>query len=91
MERRKWDAKMKAKAAIEFMQGQSAAEICTKYGIHQQQLYKWREELVGNAHRVFEMKKASKKERGLAEENRELKSIIGELTVELKKTEEGVY
>lgn len=91
MERRKWDAKMKAKAVIEFLQGQSAAEICTKYGIHQQQLYKWREDLVSNAHRVFEMKKASKKEQRMADENRELKSIIGELTVELKKTEEGVY
>lgn len=91
MARRKWDSKTKAKAVIEFLQGQNAAEVCTRYGIHQQQLYKWREEFMGNAHKVFEVERMTKKEVRWAEENRDLKSLIGELTVELKKTEEGVY
>jgi len=41
-----------------------------------------------NAHRAFEVNGVTKKEDGLSKEIKELKSIIGELTVELKKTEE---
>lgn len=91
MERRKWDSRTKAKVVLEFMEGQSAAEVCTKYGIHQNQLYKWKEDFLEQAHRVFELPKSSQKEQRLVEENRRLKSVIGELTVELKKTEEGIF
>jgi len=88
MERRKWNSRDKTKVVLEYLRTQKTGEICTKFEIHQNQLYNWRDEFLKNAHRAFEVNGATKKEDSLSKEIRELKSIIGELTVELKKTEE---
>jgi transposase-like protein len=88
MERRKWSSRDKTKVVLEYLRTQKTGEICTKYEIHQNQLYHWRDEFLKNAHRAFEVNGVTKKEDSLFKEIKELKSIIGELTVELKKTEE---
>jgi transposase-like protein len=85
MKRRKWRAQDKAKVVLEYLQTQKTAEICTKYEIHQNQLYTWRDEFLKNAHKAFEVNGLERKEEGLLKEIKELKTIIGELTVELKK------
>jgi len=87
MRRRRWKPQDKAKVVLEYLRTQETAEICTKYEIHQNQLYRWRDEFLKNAHKAFEVNGFTKKEQGLSKEIKELKSIIGELTVELKKTE----
>lgn len=44
-------------------------------------------ELQTKGHQIFESTRPNKKELRLAEENRKLKRIIAELSIELKKTE----
>ncbi len=63
-------------------------KLCAKYQIAQTQFYKWRDQLLKFGHQAFETRDISKKEQHLEQEVRKLKTIIGDLTVELKKTEQ---
>jgi transposase-like protein len=85
MRYKKRDPKEKARIVLEYLTTHNTAEICNKYGIHQNQLYRWRDEFLSNAHKVFEVNGITKKEQKLLREIQKLKSIIGELTLELKK------
>ena len=87
MKRRKWDGKTKAKVVIEGLRGRSVAEICNEYQIGQTQYYKWRDQFFANADRAFDADKAGKREERMVAENRRLKGVIGELTLELKKND----
>ena len=62
------------------------ADLCTRYAIAQSQYYKWRDQFLKNGAKVFEAD-PNKQLIYAKAENRRLKSIIGDLTVELKKTE----
>ena len=53
----------------------------------QTQYYQWRDHLLKHGHQAFETKNITKKEQHLEQENSKLKRIIGDLTVELKKSE----
>ncbi len=59
----------------------------SEYQIHQTQYYKWREQFLENISKVFETKAQSKKEERLESENQKLKTIVGELHMELKKND----
>jgi len=88
MKYRKWDPKTKAQIVLEGLENKvPLAEICNHYQISQSQYYYWLNELQAKAHEIFESAKRSKKEKCLLEENKKLKRIIAELTIELKKTE----
>ena len=91
MKRKKRSPKEKARIVLEYLTTHNTAEICNKYGIHQNQIYRWRDEFLNNAHYAFEASGVSRKEGKLLREISELKSIIGELTLELKKTENEPY
>ena len=91
MRYKKRDPKEKAKIVLEYLTTHNTAQICNKYGIHQNQLYRWRDEFLRGAHKAFEVNGITRKEQKLSKEIQELKSIIGELTLELKKTEDGLY
>jgi len=85
---RKWDAKTKARIVIEGLQSNGElAQVCNKYQISQGQYYGWQKELEGKAYSVFETNKQTKRETQLKEENLKLRWIIGDLTIELKKSE----
>jgi len=86
MKRRKWDPKTKAMIVIQGLTGKPVAAICLEHQISQTQYYQWRDQFLANAHQVFT--DAEKKEEVLTRENAHLRKIIGDLTVELKKTEE---
>jgi transposase-like protein len=86
MKNRKWDAKTKALIVMEGIKGKPVNEICAEHQLSQSQYYRWRDEFLSNIHQVFDG--AGKKDERLLKENRRLKQIIGDLTVELKKTEE---
>ena len=88
MKQRKWDGKTKARAVLEGVKGRKVAEICNDYQISQAQYYQWREQFLSNLDKPFEGKKATSKEERLKSENQKRKSLIGGLTLELKKTEE---
>ena len=86
MKRRKWDSKTKAMIVIQGLKGKPVAEICLEHQISQTQYYQWRDQFLANAQQVFDDN--VKREESLTRENVHLRKIIGDLTVELKKTEE---
>ena len=90
MKPKRRDAKEKVKIILEYLNTHRVAEICNKYSIHQNQLYRWRDEFLSNAHKAFEVNGITKKEQKLIREIQELKSIIGDLTLELKKTDKEI-
>lgn len=88
MKQRKWDSKIKAKVVIDGLKGKAIAKICNEYQISQSLYYQWRDQFISNVDQVFDNPKKGKKESLLEHENRKLKTIIGDLTIELKKNEE---
>lgn len=88
MPRRKWDADLKAKIVIQGLQGRPVAELCNEYQISQSLYYQWRDQFLANASRTFEAHQYDRKEARLARENVRLKALVGELTLELKKSDE---
>jgi transposase-like protein len=88
MKKRHWTSKEKAHIVLEGLSGQiEIAKLCHKYQIAQTQYYQWRDQFLKFSHQAFEAKNITKKEQRLIEENKKLRNIIGDLTVELKKSE----
>jgi len=86
--RRKWESSQKLKIVLEGLSGQiEISKLCNKYQISQVIYYRWREQLLQYGHQAFESKNITKREKRLSDENQRLKQIIGDLTVELKKSE----
>jgi transposase-like protein len=88
MHRRKWDAKTKAIIVIEGLQGKPVAEICHEHQISPSQYYQWRDQFLAHAANALEMPQHTRKEAHLEQENARLKRLVGELTLELKKSDE---
>lgn len=86
MKRRKWTPEQKALIVLEGLRGRPIGELCNEHGISQAQHYQWRDRFLGNAHRVFETATVDKRTQRLESENAKLKGLVGELTLELKKT-----
>lgn len=87
MKRRRWDEKFKAQVVIEGLRGRPVGELCSEYQIAQSMYYKWRDQFLANAPKVFQPEKVDHRADRLVEENRRLKGVIGDLTLELKKNE----
>ena len=86
MKRRKWDPKTKALIVVQGLKGKPVAEICLEHQISQTQYYQGRDHFLANVQEVFADK--DKKGERLTRENTRLRKIIGDLTVELKKSDE---
>ena len=84
---RTWTSEEKAKIVLQGLKGRSVAEICNEYQIHQAQYYKWRDKFLSDAPKVFDTARQNQKEQRLERENQRLKQVVGELTVELKKSD----
>ena len=92
MKRRQWSSKEKLQIVLEGLSGKTEiSKLCAKYQIAQTQYYRWRDQLLQFGNQAFESKNITKREQRLVNENRKLKNIIGELTVELKKTENELF
>lgn len=87
MKKRKWTSEAKARIVLSGLKGLSVAEICNTHGISQSQYYRWRDEFLSNAGKAFETQKTSQQQQRLERENEKLKTLVGGLTIELKKTE----
>ena len=85
MKRRQWDSESKAKIVMEGLRGRAVADLCNEYQINQSMYYKWRDQFMENVAAAFETGKTSKIEDRLKKENQRLKTVIGELHMELKK------
>ena len=90
MHRRKWDAKAKAIIVLEGLKGKPVAEICTEHQISQSQYYQGRDQFLAHAANAFEVHQHTRKEARLEQENTRLKRLVGELLLELKKSDEGL-
>ena len=89
MKRTKRSSKEKLMIVLEGLKGtDSLAQLCSRHGITQSQYYIWRDKLLKEGGAIFNFGGADKEQERLREENTRLKGIIGELMVELKKTEE---
>ena len=88
MQRRKWDAKTKAMIVLEGLRGKPVAELCTEHHISQAQYYQWRDQFLAHAPKAFEVHEHNQKEARLERENARLKTLVGELLLELKKSDE---
>ena len=88
MKRRKWTPKDKLNIVLQGLKGNvTIAELCNRHQISQTQYYKWRDRLLSGGAKVFEHGGPDRAEQRLQNEVRRLKTIIGDLTVELKKSE----
>jgi transposase-like protein len=88
MKRRTWDANTKAMVVLEGLKGKSVAEICNEHQISQSLYYQWRDQFLAHAAKPFEVQHHTKKEARLERENARLKKLVGELLLELKKSDE---
>ena len=79
--RTKHSAAFKARVALEATQEhQTVPELARRYGVHPNQIYKWKREFIDNAARVFERDDGGPSD--ATERESELLKKIGELTVE---------
>ena len=88
MQKRKWDAKTKAMIVVEGLKGKPVAEICTEHQINQSPYYQWRDQFLAHAANAFEVHQHTRKEVRLEQENTRLKKLVGEILLELKKSDE---
>jgi len=74
-------ASFKAKVALAAVsEQQTVPELARRFGVHPNQIYKWKKELIENAARVFES--GSERAGEVTAREGELLQKIGELTVE---------
>ena len=88
MKRRKWDAQTKATIVLQGLKGQAVAELCTEHHINQAQYYQWRDQFLAHAGQAFAVHQQNQRETRLPQEHARLKQLVGELTLELKKSDE---
>jgi transposase-like protein len=80
--RTRYQASFKAKVALAAVsEQQTVPELARRFGVHANQIYKWKRELVENAALVFELGSAGRNSES-PEREAELLRKIGELTVE---------
>lgn len=88
MKRNKWDSKTKWLIVLEGLKGRPVAELCIEHNLSQSQYYKWRDQFLSEGHKIFNQVKDDQKQVFLIKENNKLKKLVGDLTYELKKSDE---
>jgi len=81
--RKKIDAGLKAKVALEAFRGEKTlAQIASEYGVHPNQISKWKRELIKGAAEVFKNGRQNGQDKQQQELTDKLHRTIGELKVE---------
>jgi hypothetical protein len=79
---------MKANMVIQGLQGKPIAELCHEHQISPSQYDQGRDQVLAHAAHTCEVNQPNRTEACLAQENTRLKTLVGELTLELKKSDE---
>lgn len=80
--RKKFEAKFKAKVALEAIKGEKTlAQISSLYGVHVNQISRWKKELLKNLPEIFSKRKDKEEDKQKDKESQLYKSI-GELKYE---------
>ena len=85
--RKKWKPQEKAKIVLQALQGRPISEICLEHSISNSMLYKWKDQFFANMHLAYEAKQSNKEIQKVQNQNKKLKAIVADLTLELKKTD----
>jgi transposase len=81
--RRKFDAGVKAKIALEAVREDATmAELAARHGVHPNQIYNWKKQLIDHAEQLFSGGSTVAAEGRREGELTELYAKIGQLTVE---------
>ena len=81
--RRKIDAALKARIALEALREQAtAADLAQRYQVHPNQVYAWKKQLQEQAARAFDPKAGQEAEAQTEREIERLHAKIGRLTIE---------
>ena len=88
MKRKKWDSKNKWLIVLEGLKGKPVSQICMDHQVCQSQYYKWRDQFLSEGHKVFDVPQTTQKQLYLEKENKILRTVIGDLTLELKKNDD---
>lgn len=88
MKKKQWSNKEKFEVVLCGLRDNlSVAEICAKYSVHQSQYYKWKEQFLRDGNQIFSANKNQTREQYLEKKISSMQQVIGELTLELKKSD----